>query len=257
MRIGVCFKIVPDFEDTDPSEWENPEALDFRYVKKIYGCYDEAALETGLRLQDQLRDAGEDVSAVAVTVNPPQSATAESSLRALFAAGFAEVITIPGGADFDPSHTSAALADYFRENPADLILCGRMVGPGDSGMVPLRLAQAMGCNFYPETTALYRGDNGRIAVTTKEETHFLTRQITGPSLCAMGDAEAAYLRLFPLKARMAAARRSFTSWPGEAPQSAFTPQLLPPQTQQNSCRYLDPEQAPRILAELLKGVDAQ
>ena len=117
------------------------------------------------------------------------------------------------------------------------------------------LAQALGCDFYPEVTALRRTDNGGITVTTKEQAHFLTRQITGPSLCALGDAEAAYLRLFPLKARMAAARRSFTPWPGEAPQVTFAPKLLPPQMLQNSCRYLDPEQAPRILMELLKGVD--
>jgi hypothetical protein len=53
MVIGVCFKILPDFEDMDPVEWENPGQLDFGYVKKSYGCFDEAALE---RMMNQNQD---------------------------------------------------------------------------------------------------------------------------------------------------------------------------------------------------------
>ena len=254
MKIGVCFKIVPDFEDTDPSDWETPEALDFRYVKKIYGCYDEAALETALRLQDQLRAAGVEASTTAVTLGAPDSTTAEASMRALFAAGFQDVVTIPGPADFQPRYTAAVLADYFRNNPVDLILCGKMVGPGDSGMVPLHLARELDLDFFPEVTAAaYDPDLGSVVLSCKEATAVHRRQVTAKALCTLGDAEAAYLRLFPLKARMAARSRSFTLWPNSRETDAPRLTLYRPAVPDSQCRYLTPETAPDELLEILKG----
>lgn len=90
MKIAVCFKIVPDYEEAAPSTWENIDVMDFTYVKKIYGCFDEAALETGLKLKDSIQAAGRSVETLAVTVGGGP----EVLLQGLFAAGFDRVVTI-------------------------------------------------------------------------------------------------------------------------------------------------------------------
>lgn len=256
MVIGVCFKILPDFEDVDPAEWENPQQLEFGYVKKMYGCFDEAALETALRLRDQLQAAGETAVTAAVTVGAPESAAAEGLLRSLFAAGFDHVVTIPGTAEFEPKHTARILAGYFRENPADLIFCGRMVGPGDSGMVPLHLARELGCDLYPEvTTAAWNAEDASVVVTCREGNTLCRRQIAGNAVCTLGDAEAAYLRLFPLRARMAARNREFTHWQGMERENAPEVVLLAEKKETVPCRFLSRDTAAREVLEILKGAD--
>ena len=254
MVIGVCFKILPDFEDMDPIEWENPQQLEFGYVKKIYGCFDEAALETALRLRDQIQTAGETAVTVAVTVGAPESAAAEGLLRSLFAAGFDHVVTIPGTAEFDPKHTARVLAGYFRENPADMIFCGRMVGPADSGMVPLHLARELECDLYPEvTTAVWNADAASVVVTCREGNTLCRRQVAANGVCTLGDAEAAYLRLVPLRARMAARNREFTSWQGMEQENASEVVLLAEKKETVPCRFLSLDTAAQELLEILKG----
>ena len=256
MVIGVCFKILPDFEDVDPADWENPQQLDFGFVKKIYGCFDEAALETGLRLRDQLHAAGAEARTVAVTVGAPESAAAEGLLRSLFAAGFDHVVTIAGNAEFDPRHTARVLAGYFRENPADIIFCGRMVGPCDSGMVPVHLARELGCDLYPElTTAVWDEAANATIVTCREGNALCRRKISGSAVCTLGDAEAAYLRLFPLRARMAARNREFTPWTGIDREEAPTVAFLPEKKETVFCHFLSRETAAQTLLDILKGAD--
>ena len=256
MVIGVCFKILPDFEDVDPAEWENPQQLDFGFVKKIYGCFDEAALETALRLRDQLVAAGETTRTIAVTVGAPESAAAEGLLRSLFAAGFDDVVTIPGTVEFDPKHTARVLAGYFRENPADVVFCGRMVGPADTGMVPVHLARELGCDLYPElTTAVWDAEDASVVVTCREGNVLRRRQVVGNAVCTLGDAEAAYLRLFPLRARMAARNREFILFQGIAQEHTPEVKLLSEKKETAPCRFLNRDTAARELLDILKGAD--
>ena len=256
MVIGVCFKILPDFEDVDPVDWEYPQQLDFGFVKKIYGCFDEAALETALRLRDQLTAAGIEVRTVAVTVGAPESAAAEGLLRSLFAAGYDDVVTIPGSAGFDPRHTAKVLAGYFLENPADVIFCGRMAGPGDSGMVPMHLARELGYGLYPElTTAVWDTAVNAMVVTCREGNVLRRRQVAGKAVCTLGDAEAAYLRLFPLRARMAARNREFTPFQGIVQENTPEVILLSEKKETVPCHFLSRDTAARQLLDILKGAD--
>ena len=216
MKIGVCFKIVPDYEGLLPEEWQVPGNLDFTYVKKMYGCFDEPALEMALRIADSCRACGmeaEDVETVAVTCGAPEGAVSESLLRALFAAGFSDVVLLPESGDFSPARTAKSLASWFTENPCDLILTGRMVGPGDSGMVPFYLAEELGVPLFTElVSAAYNGESGRLEITCKDSESLKTYSLSESTVGTVGDAEAAYLRLFPLKARMEAKKRVFTQW---------------------------------------------
>lgn len=304
MKIGVCFKIVPDYEDVLPEEWQDSACLDFSFVKKIYGCFDEAALEMALQIVDDFKAANgaagwvdegaandlptSDASApetfdmvetVAVTCGAPEGAVSEGLLRALFAAGFSDVVLLPPCDAFSPPSTADMLAAYFMENPADLILSGRMTGPGDSGMVPFYLAKALGLPLLTELTfARYDDEAKKLEITRKGSQTLQTCRLTKPVVATVGDAEAAYLRLFPLKARMEAKKREFTRWiPGMRPEENLDPQavmhdtsnilqedagkdvLLCSAPEENTiCKFFATETAQkmaRALLEIIEGLD--
>jgi len=265
MKIGVCFKIVPDYENLLPEEWQNPSDLDFTYVKKMYGCFDEPALEMALRIADSCRAQGmaaEEVETVAVTCGAPEGAVSESLLRALFAAGFSHVVLLPETGDFSPARTAKSLASYFAENPCDLVLTGRMVGPGDSGMVPFYLAEELGVPLFTElVSAAYVGGSGRLEITCKTGESLKTYGLIGPAVGTVGDAEAAYLRLFPLKARMDAKKRVFARWEksdDEKDDQIDTDVVLRRKAEEETkkCRIIPAEDrtaAAKVLLGILKG----
>ena len=253
LRIGVCFKIVPDFETLLEAEWEKPDQLDFTYVKKMYGCFDEAALETALRLADSCKAAGQPVETVAVTCGAPEGSVSESLLRALFAAGFDDVVLLPASESFVSRNTAKSLASYFTSHPADLIFTGRMVGPSDSGTVPAFLAAELNAEFYPEAvTAWWNPEDGGAEITCKDSGFLKRYAVSGGAVCSIGDGEAGYLRLFPLKARMEAKKRIFNQFEpaGVAVSEGMNPILCTEKTE-SVCRFLEYKSAEEAAAQLI------
>ena len=68
MEIVVCFQISSDYDEVLDDEWKDGAAIDFTYTKKMYGCFDEGALETALCLKDAYKERG-----VPVTLRPVTS----------------------------------------------------------------------------------------------------------------------------------------------------------------------------------------
>ena len=123
-------------------------------------------------------------------------------------------------------------------------------------MVPLHLARELGCDLYPDITcARWDSNADACLVTCQEGTTLIRRRITGPALCTLGDAEAAYLRLSTLRSRMAARNREFTPWPGTDLPDTPTVTLLPQKRETVSCRFLSRDTAARHLLDALKGVE--
>ena len=212
MEIAVCFKIVPDYEDVIPADWEDMEHLDFSFVKKIYGCYDEAALETALRLKDALIEAKKPVHCVAVTAGEGPAAL----FTGLYAAGFNEVVCISGEkTEFAPQKTAEKLSAYLKEKNPDLILTGSMTGPCDSGMVPACLAKNMGWEWLTNVTDLcFHIEKERLEVWNQEAQFEVHRTLDFPAVCTIGDGKHPYLRIFSLKDRLEARKKTVTEWPG-------------------------------------------
>ena len=211
MKIGVCFKIVPDYEEVPIEEWSACGGPDFTYVKKMFGCFDEAALETALCLKDSCIQSNIKVETVAITCGVNDGAVSESLLRSLFAAGFDDVVILPKTNDLDPIGTACALAQWFRENPADLIFTGRSTGLNDSGLVPYYLARELDLPVIGEVTAV-KWDEG-VMLSCKETADGTVKDSIKadlPCVVTVGDSETPILRLFPLKARLEARRKSFT-----------------------------------------------
>ena len=211
MKIGVCFKIVSDFEEVPIEEWSGESGPDFTYVKKMYGCFDEAALETALCLKDSCLQSNIDVETVAITAGVSDGAVSESLLRGLFAAGFDDVVILPETDPFDPESTARTLAQWFCEHPADLVFTGRSTGPNDSGLVPYYLARELNLPIIGEVISAKWGDG---VVLTRKGVDEAKADL--PCVVTVGDSETPILRLFPLKARMDAQKKSFTDLRGEA-----------------------------------------
>jgi electron transfer flavoprotein beta subunit len=93
MKIAVCFKVLPDFDQVVEADWDAFNlAAGWAYVKRVFGCFDESALETALRLRSAWTDAGEAAECTAVTAAPLPSPLCKT----LFAAGFDRVADLSG-----------------------------------------------------------------------------------------------------------------------------------------------------------------
>ncbi len=143
MKISVCFKVVPDYDKVPKTDWEKPDRLDFEYVKKIFGVFDEGALECALSLKDEYRKTGEPCFAEAVTYGQPDEIFAST----LYAVGFDRVVEIHGkDSDFSPEHTAAALAGYLGDDSAAIGNLGStstLKGDGSADMGNLGSASAL------------------------------------------------------------------------------------------------------------------
>jgi electron transfer flavoprotein alpha/beta subunit len=172
----------------------------------------------------------------------------------VLAAGFEDVVTLPYTDQFQPRHTAGALAAYFRQNPVDLILTGRMVGAGDSGMVPVYLAEELGFAFFTDAVSASCDDEDHtLKMVCKEGNSLKTFSIPKGAVCTVGDAETPYLRLFPMKARMAAMKKTFTVWDDiemAEPQQV----LLRNEQLESSCQYLEQKEISEIAEQLLQFV---
>lgn len=210
MEIAVCFKIVPDYEDVIPKDWEDMENIDFTFVKKIFGCYDEAALEAALQMKDALQKAGKSVHLTAVTAGEGVSRL----FTALYGAGFDEVVHISDEKiEFCPEETAKRLGQYLQPKKPDLILTGRMTGAGDSGMVPVCLAAGMGYEWITDVTDVsYNVENDRLEVWNQDTQNEICRVLDFPTVCSIGDGKHPYLRLVPLKAQMEARKKKPTKY---------------------------------------------
>ncbi len=248
VRITVCFKIVPDYEEIPVPDWQKGQIPDTTFCKKMYGCFDEAALETGLRLKDALTAAGREVCMTAVTVGTGQAAL----LTGLYAAGYDRVVCIteelqrpascpgpegtearqmshsgPEGTEArqmshsGPEAIALQLAAYLRQEPADLILTGRQVGGWDSGTVPAYLAAALSLPWLPEVVSLApeamppvseQAERPTFVADCEGETCWEKIRVSAPAVLSVGNAEASYLRMFSLKARLEAKKKAVMSW---------------------------------------------
>lgn len=63
-RILVCFKIVNNFDDVLPGDWQDigTGEVDTSYTKRMLNCFDESALEMALCLREEYQALGERAS---------------------------------------------------------------------------------------------------------------------------------------------------------------------------------------------------
>jgi electron transfer flavoprotein beta subunit len=236
LKIAVCFKVVPEFEQVVEADWDNFNlATDLSYVKRVFGCFDESALEIALRLRSAWKSFGESVECTALTASPLPSPLCKT----LFAAGFDRVLDLSGAmqgeesqrgtspehcsGEFRPLYTAAVLGTYLEPSGYDLILAGRQAGYADTGIVPLALAEALGLPVITQVEEI-APCNGGVEIRRVSDTGQELLRVRLPLLAIVGNSPVAALRAVTLSARMAVSKRSAER--PELPASARTaPQL--------------------------------
>ncbi len=239
MRVLVCYKLLPDFEQILPGDWEHfSMSTDIGYAKRVLNCFDESALELAL----QLRDAcGCTVDAVTVGTAPPAYLR-----KTLFAVGFQELYVLQSSpCEFCTREISELLAAFVREQPYELILCGAQAGYADSGMLPLLLAQSLGLPVYTQLQSLeMHGDT--LEVTRLTDSGVCRMSAPLPALCTVGNSPVAALRPATLRTKLEAEKREITLRELPPIQSAAQP-VLSPVSSARRCRFAEKEELLALL----------
>jgi electron transfer flavoprotein alpha/beta subunit len=228
MRILVCFKIVYDLEDVTPEELVSLQegGLDISVFKKIIGSYDEAGLETALRLAENVRQRGNAVTLHGLTVGDCE----KRFFGNLFPLGFDDLTGIPMPVNTmqtelpHPAHTDVddyswqpeliahTIAAFVKEQGGyDVIITGKQASPGENGLVPFLLAFSLGQPCISEVFSLEGHDRG-IRVITKTDTGRAAMTITRPAVYAVGEAQYSYLRVPTLREKLNAGSREPRIW---------------------------------------------
>lgn len=237
MKILVCFKVVPAIDLLTQEEWYQVvrEGMDFGVCKKELGCFDEAALEFGLRLGDLLKMDERSVSLTAVTVGHQDS---DALIRNLFAVGYKHICRLQTDADltYSPLATATLLADFVRQSGGyDLILLGQQAGGGDSGQVHWLLSELLGvpCQTQKECVALPK---------------------SMPVIWAVENAECPYLRIATLREKMAAGKLTVETIEVTPSVPIYKPKNIWRDDKQRHCRMLEGETTAERVAALYTQV---
>jgi electron transfer flavoprotein beta subunit len=221
LRIAVSFKVTPDYEALRPADWARVETAgldgtsgsgpDVRFVRRVLGPFDEAALELALRVRDARAERGLETNLAAFTVGGRE---AEPFLATLQALGYDRVCRAEAGAtsDFAPVATAALVAACTERLGGDVLLLGAQSGPGDSGVVPFFAAGALGRQCLTQITEIEAQDGDGLTVTWTTARCRLRARMAPPCVLGVGNALVSMLRVPTLKDRLAARERTVEVW---------------------------------------------
>ena len=214
VRVLACFKATPDFEALGEADWAGAAAggVETRYVRRVLNCFDESALELALRLSESAARCGVRAELDALSVGGRE---VEPYLKTLVALGYERATRVPpeaagteSGLDFAPGVVASIIAAYARRVAhSDLVVLGWRSGPGDSGTVPFRVAEALGWPCLTQVTEVepLSDDRLRVACVADDGPQRLT--LRGPCVLAVGNAVVSHLRVPTLKDRLARRHR--------------------------------------------------
>lgn len=203
MKILVCFKVVPNWDGVLKSDWDSfSEQTDLSYAGVAWNCFDECALELGLRLKDALVEQEQQASLCAITIGEPHS----SFFETLFAVGYDEVAQIKTKQiEFEPFEIAGKLADYAKQIGADIVFLGSVAGMADSGLVPCALAKDLSLPLVLDVEDITFRE-ALFHIQVREKDGLWERSICAPFVVSVGNSPAV-LRAVTLKKRLAAKNR--------------------------------------------------
>ena len=93
MKIAVCFKTIADYSRLSEKDWvwDNRHFVDTSFVRRIFNCFDESALEMALKLLGAKKDLSDTLELTALTVDNQQ---ADLFLKHLIAVGYDHAVRI-------------------------------------------------------------------------------------------------------------------------------------------------------------------
>jgi electron transfer flavoprotein alpha/beta subunit len=219
MKIAVCFKITADYSrlSEDDWTWDEHHFVDTGFVRRIFNCYDESALEMALNLSHSAENFLEKDELTALTVDDPKS---DLFLKHLMALGYDQGLRIqcsqnsdPGiDLRFNPSAVSHLISTCIRQQGQQLVLFGIQGGDGDNGQTGLLVAEQLGWPCIREVTKVARTkDPGCLKVFSRIDTAALVQTVKLPMVLTIGQSlDAPFLRFPSLKQKLAAKKKQVT-----------------------------------------------
>ena len=208
MKILCCFKIVADLDKVIERDWEAPmvPGPDFSYVRKIISCYDEACLETALRIRDSAKSLGEEAELTAVTLGDGRGG--DFFFRSLFALGFERIIHVKTEENltFRPKKAVAMILEAVKGKKYDVILCGSQAADSQSGVSPWLLSRELKLPCVSNVTDAALTQEG-LKIRRKTEDGEMTAFVKVPAVYTVGESLHPYLRMASMKNIMDAGKR--------------------------------------------------
>ena len=161
MKILVCIKQVPDTGSQitiDPSgKWIDESKASFKMNR-----YDEHALEEALKIKDSHPGTVVD----AITVGPQR---ASAVIRRALEMGADKGFHIIAPAGFiDPGITSSLIAEHFKINSYDLILCGQMAEDDMLSQIGPMIAAMLDMPFSTSVVSLKMDFENQVALVERD-----------------------------------------------------------------------------------------
>jgi electron transfer flavoprotein beta subunit len=215
MKIAVCFKTLADYARLSEADWAWDERhfVDTGFVRRIFNCYDESALEMALKLFPPTEKDPDRPELTALTVDGPES---DLFLRHLIATGYDHGVRIECGKTidlrFNPWAVSCLIANYIRQNGQQLVLLGIQGGDGDNCQTGLLVAERLGWPCIREVTRVARTKAlDCLEVTSRIDGATLIQTVRLPLVLTVGQSlDAPYLRFPSLKQKLNAKKKQVT-----------------------------------------------
>lgn len=212
MKIAVCFKTLADYPMLTERDWRVDEQhkVDLDWVRQVYNCYDESALELAL----QLAQDGPDAAACETTALTIDDSRADLFLRHLYAVQYDWAVRIDCGEEidlrFNPLAVSLLIASYVQEiGGQQLVLIGSEGGMGDNRQTGFLVAERLGWPCIRDVIDVVPDESrGCLCVTSRREGAVLTQTVGLPLVLVIGNVlRSPYLRVPTLKEKLAAKKK--------------------------------------------------
>lgn len=209
MRILGCFKVVSDYDLVADEDWIPDEQLhiDTGYVKLLWNCYDEGALELMLKLSDLSEGFGVVYELNALTVGKKKH---ENFLKILYALGFEHAARAESEEDkvFVPEEIAGMIASYVqKEQNQDVIVMGTGSSDGNNRKTPYLTAEKLGWPCITQVVGMEPVDEAHLKVISETTDGKRIWTVKTPCVLAVGNAPCVYLRVPTLKDKMSRGKR--------------------------------------------------
>lgn len=215
MKIAVCFKVVSDYSRLSANDWtwDDGHRVDTRFVRRIFNCFDESALEMALALRETPENAAGTTELAAITVDDRQG---DLFLKHLAAVGYDRVVRIQCSEGIDLRFNAAAVSEliaaYIRRERHQLVFLGQQGGEGDNRQTGFLLAERLQWPCIREVSAVARGGSpDRLKVTSRIDGVTLVQTVQPPAVIIAGHCpDTPYLRVPTLKQKLDAKKKVVT-----------------------------------------------
>lgn len=208
MKVTVCFKAITDYSRLSREDWvwDEHHAIDMGFVRRIFNCFDESALEMALKLS-MLSTAIKDLTELtALTIDDQK---ADLFLKQLSAVGYDPVrIQMDQNVDlrFNALAISLLIAAYVKKADQQLVILGQQGGEGDNRQTGQLVAERLGWPCIREVTEISRvATENKLIVFNQQAGKTVKQTVKLPVVLTIGQAvDSPYLRVPTLKQKLAA-----------------------------------------------------